>query len=239
MLSIIFLSRKKQLRASVLVDQMRIKFENDILKTQIEIQEQTLQEISREIHDNINLSLTLAKLKLNTMSGGMGDLSLPIEMIGKAISELSDLSRSLNTDIIKDCGLISALSMEIERIRKMNPLKVDLAITGTPVFLESRRELFIFRVIQEALNNIIKHSNAKNAYIQLHYDIEELKIQIEDDGCGFVTNDLNLKKNTYPSAGLLNIHKRIEILQGKSKINSELGKGTFLSFSIPNHSNYA
>jgi two-component system, NarL family, sensor kinase len=232
-LMILFLARKKNLKNERLLQELKNEFEKDILQAQIEIQEQTFEEISREIHDNINLSLTLAKLRLNTIGTKLPELDDPIDLIGKAINELSDLSRSMNSDIIKDCGLLTALTLEVERIKKLQSITIILEIHGVPVFLESQRELYIFRILQEALHNTLKHAKAKSVLIKLDYSQSQLKIEIKDDGQGLTRNFKYRKTGSFPSAGFRNMQKRIELLQGNFSIFSEQGKGTKLLLSLP------
>jgi signal transduction histidine kinase len=216
-----------------LIQNLKNEFEKDILQAQIEIQEQTFAEISRDVHDNINLTLTLAKLKLNTVEKKLPDLNDPIFLISKAINDLSDLSRSMNSDIIKDCGLLSALSIEVSRIKKLETLNVILEIQGTPVFLESQRELYIFRIIQEALHNTLKHAKAKSVLIQMNFSPTLLKIEIKDDGQGIPGNLKNTNVGSYPTSGFRNMQKRMALLKGNFSVSSEQGKGTKLLLTLP------
>jgi hypothetical protein len=221
------------MRNERLIQNLKNEFEKDILQAQIEIQEQTFEEISREVHDNINLTLTLAKLKLNTIEKKLPDLNDPIFLISKAINDLSDLSRSMNSDIIKDCGLLSALSIEVNRIKKLETLNVILEIQGTPVFLESQRELYIFRIIQEALHNTLKHAKAKSVLIQMNFSPTLLKIEIKDDGQGIPLSSNNTKIGSYPTSGFRNMQKRMALLKGNFSVSSEQGKGTKLLLTLP------
>ncbi|MBL0152941.1 MAG: hypothetical protein IPP93_05455 [Chitinophagaceae bacterium] len=118
-ITILYLYQKKQALHQKDLEIVKVDFEKSMLNTKLEIQEQTFQSISREIHDNINLSLTLAKLNLNTLS--LKNLSVAsekiassIEFISKAIRDLSDISRSMNSEVINEQGLIRALEFETE-----------------------------------------------------------------------------------------------------------------------------
>ncbi len=236
--TMLFLYKRKQLAHIRDLERMKMEFEKDTLKTELEIQEQSFLMISREIHDNINLSLTLAKLNLNATYEAfnkqeINPLTEPIRLISKVISELTELSRAINSDVIKECGLITALNFEIERIKKLTNPVIHYNLSGNPVYMDSQRELFIFRIIQETFNNILKHSKAKNIFIQLNYDSSELKIDIRDDGEGFKKNQLRKIKGIFPSSGLKNIQKRTELLRGEFKLLSEPGMGTQLFLNLP------
>src|SRR5262249_29305269 len=157
------------------LEQIRLDHERNLMSAQLEMQETTFQQISREIHDNISLSLTLAKLQLNTLSQAdtnefASKVNNAVELLGRSINDLSDISRSLNADIIRQQGLIKALYDELRRIREAGLFTLDHWLTGTPVYMDPEKELVIFRVIQEAFNNIIKHAGAQHTEINLHYD---------------------------------------------------------------------
>ncbi len=233
-LIITFMYRKKQIAFQEKINNIEINYEKNLLKTRLEIQEQTFQHISREIHDNISLSLTLAKLNLNTINWHENNESVlkvdsSIELLTKSILELSDISKSLNADIIIYQGLLQALEEEIQRITKASSLAIEFEITGTPVYFDAQKELIIFRIIQEAFNNIIKHAKATIAKISLHYIETNLIVTIGDNGLGFDTQLSEHKGH----AGLKNMENRVHILKGEISINSNHGKGTTLSFTIP------
>lgn len=231
---IVYMYRKKQILFMQSLEQMRSDHERTLIETQLEMQEATFQHISREIHDNINLSLTLAKLQLNTFnwndrSRSQEKLNKSIELLGQSISDLSNISKGLNSDIIAQQGLIEALEAEVQHIRQAGLFNIETIITGNPVYMDAKKDLVIFRTIQEALNNIIKHANARHAGLSLHYDPAKLYIAVSDDGTGF---DLPLAF-TKKRAGLKNMETRIKMLRGTMNISSLPEYGTTLSFTIP------
>jgi signal transduction histidine kinase len=209
-------------------------FEKILLNSQLEIQEQTFQHISREIHDNISLSLTLAKLQLNTFNWNEQEksslkLESSISLLGNSIKQLSDISKSLNADIIIQQGLLQALEEEIQRIKQTDLFKLQYKIVGSPVFMDSSKELIIFRIIQEAFNNIIKHANASTVELQLEYTANQFQILISDDGRGFNPDS----KKSRGNAGLKNMETRVNILKGEMQVFSSPESGTNLIFTIP------
>src|SRR5690349_4385008 len=163
--AIIYRYQKKQNAYFKDIEALKVSHQNSLLQSQLEIQEQTFQNISREIHDNIGQKLTLAKLHLNTL--GYDDIEKTtiqvndsVTMISEAINDLSDLSRSMNSEIILNNGLIKALEFEAVQITKSGKYKISFSATGNPVFLDANTELVLFRIVQEALTNIIKHACA-------------------------------------------------------------------------------
>ena len=219
------------------VEELKIAHANEMLQSQLEIQEQTFENISREIHDNIGQKLTLAKLHLNTLNlndTGKATIQLndSVSMISEAINDLSDISRSMSSEIILNNGFIRALEFEITQLNKSGLFKLKLQVTGEPVFLESQRELVLFRIVQEALNNIVKHAAARAITIFLHYNEQLMSLKITDDGKGFANG-----KNVEAGTGLANMKRRAGLLQGNFTINSQLGNGTEINIKIPLYEN--
>jgi signal transduction histidine kinase len=219
------------------MEKLKSDFEKNLLRTRLEIQEQTFQVISREIHDNITLSLTLAKLNLNTFDFRHNEKSVykinsSIDLVSKAISDLTDISKSINSDIIVNQGLITALEQEIGKLKKLNSFNITYIISGEPVYMDAQRELFIFRIVQEAFNNILKHAQPKTVRLKLYYGSKQLKVTVSDDGKGFTFENADSVKHIC-SSGLRNIHKRAELLNGKCFIKSSPDLGTTINVLIP------
>lgn len=218
------------------IETLKTSHENALLQSQLEIQEQTLQNISREIHDNIGQKLTLAKLHLNTLAYEDKDKTATqvndsINIIGEAINDLSDLSHSMSSEIILNNGLIKALEYEEIQFKRSGLYEIDFTTTGNPVYLDSNMELVLFRVVQEVLNNIVKHASASVIHIHLYYNDAYLSIEITDNGKGF-----NLPDNS-KGTGLQNIKKRITLLNGSLHISSKENIGTDIKIKIPLYEN--
>ena len=215
------------------LEELKAIHENAMLQSQLEIQEQTFQNISREIHDNIGQKLTLAKLHLNTLDfSNENKLSLQVndsvKIIGEAINDLSDISRSMSSEIILGNGLIKALEFEVSQLKNPGLYNIKLSVTGDVVFLEESKELVLFRITQEALHNIIKHAGASVIEIGVHYNRHSMSIEIVDNGKGFETEQKS--KN---GTGLINMVKRANLLKGKCIIDSETDIGTKIKIEIP------
>lgn len=213
-------------------------FKQILLQSQLEIQEQTLLNISQEIHDNIGQVLSLAKLNLGTMDIQQpGTLQQKIDdsktLIGKAIQDLRDLSRSLNTDYVADMGLLQAVEYELEMIRKSGIYTTTLEVNGLSVKLEQQKELIIFRIIQEVINNIIKHAKASQIHIEASYFPTGLTITITDNGTGFDLTPLNTAEGGKFGLGLHNMHNRALLIGADFSITSTLHTGTAVTLTIP------
>ena len=218
------------------IESLKTSHENALLQSQLEMQEQTFQNISREIHDNIGQKLTLAKLHLNTLNFGEKEKTLlqvtdSVNMISEAINDLTDISRSMSSEIILNNGLIKALEFEATQLKKSGIYTISLSATGNTVFLNTSTELVLFRIVQEAISNIIKHAEATLIDIHLHYGITLLTMEINDNGKGFTT-----AKNQQ-GTGLQNIKKRAAMLNGSLNISSIANEGTKITIEIPLYEN--
>jgi signal transduction histidine kinase len=216
---------------------MKLSFEQTLLQTQLEIQEQTLKTISQEIHDNIGQVLSLAKLNLNTMEiDKKEELQEKItdskKLVSKAIQDLRDLSKSMNTDNIEAIGLIRAVEYELEMMRKTG-YKTELNVNGTTIRLEPQKELILFRIIQEILNNIIKHAEASNVAVDFVYDSSEIKISVKDNGKGFDLAPLNESGNNAFGLGIRNMYNRARLIHAEFAMSSTTNEGTTVTMTVP------
>jgi signal transduction histidine kinase len=222
---------------------MALNHEKALLATQLEIQEETMKHIAQEIHDNISLSLTLSKLHLNTYSMQLGEhcpaqIETSIDLIGRSLIDLNDLSKSLDSQTIEKYGILHALEQETEMMRKSGSLKVKLTVEGQPVDMEASRELVVFRIIQESFNNIIKHAKASGVELELDYGDEALAVQIRDDGRGFDMQEVDQRKQGRASSGLRNMRNRSALIGADLSISGQPGQGTVITLSIPYSANH-
>lgn len=235
---ILFRYQQKQNAYFKDIESLKTSYENTMLQSQLEIQEQTFQNISREIHDNIGQKLTLAKLHLNTLTiredhPSLKQVAESVNMIGEAINDLSDISRSMSSEIVLNNGFLNAVEFEAMQLRRPGLYTINVNTSGNPVFLNANTELVLFRILQEALNNIVKHAGASLINIRLHYSSQSLLMEIADNGKGFNTEMQS------EGTGLRNIRKRGMLLNGNMRINSNAGNGTTLQVEIPINNNDA
>lgn len=227
--------QKRQFEHLRSVEELKRNQQIELMQAQLEIQEQTFANISRDIHDNIGQKLTLAKLHLNTLSSfqnQLGDsrITVSITLIGEVIADLSDLSRSMSSEILLQNGLIKAIEFEAAQLAKTGLFKINSRVTGEPKFLPEETELVIFRIIQEGVNNIIKHSGATEVFIGLHFLPERLRVQVQDNGKGFDRSKVNGS-----GIGLVNMENRAKLISASLNFISRPGEGTKIELEIPNY----
>lgn len=197
------------------------RFEREIAETQIEIREETLRNISWELHDNIGQLLTLAKIQLqNATPENISEVS---ETITKGLTEVRALSKLINPEAIKNIKLRDAIQLEIDRFNRLNFINSKLIITGDEKVISEKSSIIIFRILQEFFSNTIKHSKASNLTVQLNFDINELEIIAADDGVGFSSLE-----NKTKGIGLENIKNRAKLIGACAVFRSEVNKGTSL-----------
>ena len=203
------------------------KFEKEIAETQIEIREETLRNISWELHDNIGQLLTLAKIQTQNCGGSQQDLDEAAATIGKGLTEIRALSKLINPEALKNMSLPEALNLELERFNRMAYLKPSLKITGSPITIDKKIETIIFRILQEFFTNTIKHSKATNLDVYLNYKMDTLNVTIKDNGVGFNYKEARAKNGI----GLTNIETRANLIGALVDYKSNVGEGTTLSLT--------
>lgn len=213
---------------------METQFQQALLQTQIEIQEQTLKTISQEIHDNIGQVLSLAKLNLNTFEGIESDtnqtkINDTKNLVSKAINDLRDLSRSLHGDKIAELGLQQSVENELRILQNTGQFATHFKVTGNPAKMEPQKEMVLFRILQEGLNNAVKHSKAKNITVQMDYQPEQFCLTITDDGIGFDKAALSAAKT---GIGLTSMTNRAALIGGTFTIDAVLNNNTTICVRI-------
>ncbi len=209
--------------------EMRKQFELEKLQSQLEIQEQTLKNISGEIHDNIGQILSLVGLQISTIPTNKPEkIDQTSELLDRAIEDLRNLSKRLDTDRITSIGIIEAITHEMKVIERTGKFATELSIEADFEMLSSDKTIILYRIIQEILNNIIKHSKATKISIQLKDNDREDVLIIEDNGIGF-----DMKAMEGKGLGLNNIVNRAKLIGGNATINSSINNGTSITFKIP------
>jgi two-component system, NarL family, sensor kinase len=230
-MALIIKSQQKVAAYKIEKKEMEILFNQTLLNSQIEIQEQTMQTIAQEIHDNIGQMLSLVKLNITDIETDSifneNKMQHAATILTKAIQDLRDVSAMLNTDNIKKIGFDIAIKKEIDIVAKSG-IDIHLLITGNRFRLLAQTELILFRMVQESINNCIKHSKATTINVAIGYENNKLAIDISDNGIGFV--ETNITKGQ----GLNNLEYRAKLINAQVFIKSSINKGTTINISIIN-----
>jgi signal transduction histidine kinase len=208
---------------------MEVEFERQLLQSQVEVQENTLSNLGKELHDNIGQLLSTTKMLLGLTERHLAAIPdtfhTATNTLGKAIGELRMLTKSLDKEWLEQFQLIENIQTEFSRINATDTLK---AVCQCPesVELENEEQIILFRIIQEGVQNAIKHSGASTILLNVMKDQEGLTIYLSDNGKGF---DLSLPAN---GVGLMNMKTRTRLLGGTIEWSSK-ADGTSIMIRIP------
>ena len=206
-------------------DQRLAQFQQELLKAQLEIQEQTLKNISKEIHDNIGQVLSLAKLNLNTMDisnrEATDKISSSKDLVGKAILDLRGLLRNLRSDNIENIGLYRAIEYELEQIKKTELYRTQLQMEGDLPHLDAQKELILFRIVQETLHYIAGSGAIENINVLLKNSEHDLEVIINSDGANGEQAILRKKVVAGTDRGYCKMRKRAKIINVDFSLNRE------------------
>lgn len=208
-----------------------------ILQSQLEIQEQTLQHISNELHDNVAqvasvIKMNLHTIKFNDTHKAEEKVKYTQELVKQLITDIKALSVNLNGERVAKIGLAKALETEIERINKTELFTAVFETDNNTPAIDDDKIIILYRMVQETLNNMVKHSNAKEIKLKLNSTKDLLRLNLSDDGNGF---DVEEKLKNGTGAGLYNLQKRAKLINATLTINSQIGSGTSVIIEYPYH----
>jgi PAS domain S-box-containing protein len=196
-------------------------------------QEKERTEIGKELHDNVNQILGASNLYINT---AMTDeemrqelLERSTELVSNAINEIRKISKSLITPGLREIGLIESIEDIIDDLKVAGDrLTIDLDLQNiAEEQIEERRKLTVFRIVQEQLNNIVKHARATRVLVRLSGERDHIVLTVADNGVGF---DVSRHRK---GVGITNIISRAELFNGRVEIQSMPGEGCVLTVSLP------
>lgn len=209
---------------------MTSEFDKQLMQSQLETQEETMSILSKELHDNIGQLLNSTKLLIGvtqrSLTHAPDTLITADETLAKAIQELRSLSKSLDKDWLAQFNFIENLEAEISRIHSARSLHIYFSRPDI-LPLIANEQIILFRIVQETIQNAIKHADPKNIYIHIKEVATQLIISITDDGSGFE------KDNNQNGMGILNIRHRTHLLGGTVQWQSHTTGGTVVTIQLP------
>lgn len=209
----------------------REQYKKALLETEIEIKEQTLTNISRELHDNIGQIASLIKINLNLVNGELSEpdkakVTDSIQLSKQLIKDVKALSVSLKSENLQRFGLINMISKDIKRYQSVGDLKIKFVSPEILPPLNSEVETILYRMSQEIFNNILKHANAISVIMSITIVDNSIIFKIIDDGIGFDFNTVE------QGSGLSNINERCKMIGAQLKIESVPHKGTDIEINL-------
>ena len=221
--------------------QERGELRGDLLRKSVEAQEEERKRIARELHDGIGQIFTALALGLSGVEETMPrDPALARKQVGnlkdlsiRAITEMRQLVDDLRPPQLDDLGLVPALHWLADEWRERLHIEVRLQAEGQRRRLMPEVETILFRITQEGLTNIAKHARARHAGIRLTFDVDSVRLLVEDDGVGMVPEQINRHLTGHSGWGLAGIRERAALVGGTFDIDSAPGRGTRLTVHIP------
>ncbi len=214
------------------LNEQRVSRQRQITEAVIIAQEKERTEIGKELHDNVNQILGASNLYINT---AMTDeemrqelLERSTELVSSAINEIRKISKSLITPGLREIGLFESIGDIIDDMKMGTNLHISLDVQNIiEEEIEDRRKLTFFRIIQEQLNNIVKHARATEVLIRLSIEEDDIVLTVTDNGVGF---DISRHRK---GVGITNIISRVELFNGVVDLQSRPGEGCMLSVRLP------
>ena len=221
----------QQLRINELEAEKQLTATEAVLKGE----EQERTRLAKDLHDGLGGLLSGVKFSLSNMKDNliitpdnMAVFERSLDMIDASIRELRRVAHNMMPEMLTKFGLDEALKEYCNILNGTGLLKVKYQSLGMEARLDKSLEIIVYRIIQELLNNIIKHASASEAFVQLVRETKRLNVVVEDNGKGFDTAILEKNKG----AGWMNIRSRVDYLKGQLDIHSEAGKGTLVNIEF-------
>ena len=210
---------------------IRLKEQSQLLAE--EKKKTALYNLSQELHDNIGQTLLLIKVNLH-MAQFLEDAALKnklndtLKMVAKATKDVREMSHHLNEENITEFNILEAIQEQVSSISGIGSYLTDFAVTGSHRKISPQTEFILFRIVQESVNNIIKHSKAQSIRIDAHYDARHFSLTIHDDGIGIAREKL-----LEDGQGIRTMRSRAEQIGGIFSIRSVLNEGTTVNIVVP------
>ncbi len=225
-----FLKKKSELLLKQKAEQAN--FEKELALTQIEMKEQTLTYVGQELHDDLGQKLSVAKLLNNKLLAGKPETDYETleeinSILGECIRDIRGMAKTFITDNVEHFGIIDSTQREVDRLKRLDFVKINFFFNNHDVDINSKHSLILFRIIQECINNSLKHSKARIIDIHVDDSASMLNIQIKDNGIGIE------KKNETYGSGLKNMRNRAKMINANFSIVSESGQGTEILIKYP------
>jgi signal transduction histidine kinase len=207
---------------------------SELAQKLISTQESTLRHISRELHDEFGQVLTAIGSMLSRAgnqapegSALRADLREVCEIAQGTLDKVRSLSQALHPVMLDEAGLESTLDWYLPVVERQAGIHISYAKSGTPFAVDGSAAIHVYRVLQEALNNVARHSEAKEAWVRLRFLTDALELEVEDHGRGLVGHSAG------PGMGLVAMRERAELLGGMIEFAEPARGGTLLRLKIP------
>ncbi len=217
-------------RALNMKQSKQLESERLMLHTAFQSHESERRNISRKLHDDVGMLLMTMRLNANGQSGNSESL---IGLIDSAHKTVKDLSWDLMPSTLDRFGLSQTIIELCKKLTRVCSVSISFKENGNRIKLSDNDEILIYRVIEEAIENALRHGKPKSVETRLDWTSTDLLVQIEDDGMGFDLSNVKNKMMRRHGHGLLNIESRVGLLDGTIVFKKNKPRGTVLIVTIP------
>jgi len=227
---VVFTKRVIQHREKI--SKLKVTQSQELLQSTIQTQEKERERIGADIHDDIGPLLSLLKLQINKLESVSENEEVKhyVKESKTTLNQILKLVRSVSNElspaILNELGLKEAMSHMHDKLNTLTDAKVDFKIEGDISSINKTQSTAIYRILQESLNNIIRHTEAKNIEVRLSLQEDEINISVSDDGDGFDPEVASL------GLGIKNIKARVESFGGKYSLSSKPKQGTQITIKM-------
>ncbi|WP_331582131.1 sensor histidine kinase [Puia sp.] len=215
---------------------IRERLPEEVLRAGLDAQEETFRMVSEEIHDNVGQVLSLAKLHMNFLDREVPECNRERiaeirKLLNQGLYDLGSMAKALNSSHIDNVSFQFLIENELDRLKRGGFFEIVFEVNGTVYELKRETKMVLFRIVQEALQNIVKHAQASHVRVVLSFSIADLRLKIADNGIGFDPSPTNWAVQN--GLGLINIRNRAKLLNASVEFDSTSGAGTAIIICMP------
>lgn len=233
----LLIQKKRKYHYQRQLSNIKVHYEKTILQTRLKILEETFRAISENLHDNVGSNISTAMLLLYkdenfTELETEMNRKEALAILDKVVDDLKNIAHSLNPDYLDVIGLNEAVKQRVEQLERTKKYKIDLQLNIAPFRLNKQKQLVLFYIFQEAINNINSHAEADKIEVALQYEKNQIEFCIKDNGKGMDLQYNEIEKKV-KGAGLMNMKNHAEMIDAKLEISSKEGEGTRITVFVP------
>lgn len=228
--------QKRMLQEQYKRQQMEIAFQQKMIEAALQSQEEERRRLAGEMHDSIGAMLSAIRLGISTLAKQIPDPQLvdfPKEMLDETIQSVRRISRDLMPATLEKFGLAPAVKELCDRFQSTAGLPIHCEQNGEIPPFDKTRELMLFRIVQELINNALKHAQAKSIQVSLAHSSAIIEVIVEDDGVGFDVDAIKNSREPGRGLGIFNIENRVRVLNATIAYDKERKQGSKTTVKVP------
>jgi two-component system NarL family sensor kinase len=227
--------QKRMIKEQLKRQAMEFDYQQKMMQAELESQESERRRLAADLHDSIGGMLSTIRVGITTIGRSLPDpqsIDQTKQMLDDTISSVRRISRDLMPSTLEKFGVVHAIKELCERFQGTSKITIQFAEDGEIPILEAQRGLMVFRIVQELLNNAVKHAQASRIIVSLRA-ADQLYITVEDDGVGFDADEQKKDKQSGKGLGLFNIENRARLLEGVLEFERGRQKGSKTILTLP------